>query len=118
MAPARLPCRRLRSRRKGTRTPEGVFYCGRPTDRGNPFHWRRFGVARAYKLHRLWAKGQLGVLRLEHLGFCAREIDAMIRMRHRFWAELPRLRGCDLECWCSLKSRWCHVDTIIELANA
>jgi hypothetical protein len=117
-APAAWPRRHQRSRKKGAKTPEGVIYCGRPTVRGNPFDWRRFGVARAYKLHRLWGEGRLGALRLEHLGFSPAEIDALMRLRRRLWAELALLRGCDLQCWCSLNSRWCHVNTIIEWANA
>lgn len=117
LAPAR-PRRHQRSRRKGDRTPEGVIYCGRPTVRGNPFNSRRFGHARSVKLYRLWIEGRLGVLRLEQLGFCAAEIDALIRWRRRMLAEIPRLRGHVLQCWCALSSPWCHVDVIIEKANA
>jgi hypothetical protein len=95
-----------------------VLYCGRPTLRANPFDWRRFGYARACKLHRLWGEGRLGALRLEHLGFGPAEIDALVRWRHRLWIELGRIRGRDLQCWCPLNSLWCHVDTLIEWANA
>ena len=113
-----LPRRHRRSRKKGARTPEGVIYCGRPTVRGNPFDWRRFGHARSVKLYRLWIEGKLGVLRLEQLGFGAAEIDALIRWRRRMLPELDRLRGVDLQCWCAEDARWCHVDVIIEKANA
>lgn len=118
-APRLLPTprRHQRSRKRGARTPEGVIYCGRPTVRGNPFDWRRFGFARSFKLYGLWARGQLGIIRLEQLGFCPSEIDALVRWRRRLWDEMPRLRGCDLQCWCPLTSRWCHVEVILALAN-
>ncbi|WP_440512759.1 DUF4326 domain-containing protein [Sphingopyxis terrae] len=111
---AGLPRRHQRSRRKGARTPEGVIYCGRPTIRGNPFHSKRVGGhARSVGLYKAWLERRLGALTLGRLGYCPNEIDALFRLRHRLEAELPRLVGADLQCWCPLTSRWCHVDVLI-----
>jgi hypothetical protein len=35
----------------------------------------------------------------------------------RWGLELDWLRGRDLQCWCPLGSRFCHVDIIIDRAN-
>jgi hypothetical protein len=78
---------------------------------------RRFGHARSVRLFRAWLAGRLGALTLERLGFCPAEIDALGRRRARLLAEIPRLRGADLQCWCPLSSRWCHVDILLEAAN-
>jgi len=112
------PRRLQRSRKKGARTPEGVIYCGRPTIRGNPFDWRRFGIAHSVRLFRDWIDFKLSDLRLERLGFCPAEIEALHRRRERLLAELPHLRGCDLQCWCAVTARWCHVDILLAKANA
>jgi Domain of unknown function (DUF4326) len=112
-----LPRRHQRSRKKGSRTPDGVIYCGRPTIRGNPFDWRRFGLAYSVRLFRDWLDGRLSDLRIERLGFCPAEIEALHRRRERLLAEIGRLRGRDLQCWCPLSSRWCHIDILIERAN-
>lgn len=118
-APPVVRGRRLqRSRKKGYRTPPGAIYGGRPGLLGNPFDWRRFGHARSVRLHRRWLAGRLGALSLERLGFSPAEIDALTRLRARVLAALPALRGRDIQCWCPLSSRWCHVDTIIERANS
>jgi hypothetical protein len=72
-----MPRRVRRSRKKGTKTPEGVIYCGRPTIRGNPFDWRRFGIARSVRIYELWIDGKLGALALERLDFCVLELDLL-----------------------------------------
>lgn len=112
-----LPRRLQRSRRKGAKTPLGVRYCGRPTIFGNPFRLDRFGHARSVALHRRWFDGRLGDLTLERLGFGPAEIDALHRLRLHVHAALHQLRGRDLQCWCPVNSRWCHVDTLIARAN-
>lgn len=104
------PRRLQRSRRKGTRTPDGVIYAGRPSWFGNPFQSKRFGHARSVTLYGLWIERRLGALSLGKLGFSPHEIDALARWRHRLDRELPRLFGRDVECWCPVSSRWCHVD--------
>jgi hypothetical protein len=107
------PRRHQRSRRKGVRTPDGVIYVGRPTVYGNPFNFKRFGHARSVALYRCWIERRIGALSLGRLGFGPHEIDALFRWRHRLDAELPRLVGADLQCWCPVTSRWCHADVLI-----
>ncbi|KKK64630.1 hypothetical protein LCGC14_2982240, partial [marine sediment metagenome] len=31
---------------------------------------------------------------------------------------IPDLRGKDLVCWCALGAEFCHVDVLLEIANA
>lgn len=107
------PRRHQRSRRKGTKTPVGVVYVGRPTVFGNPFA-KRFGHARSVALYRLWIERRLGALSLGKLGFCPSEIDALARWRHQLDIELPRIFGADLQCWCPVTSRWCHADILLD----
>ena len=47
----------------------------------------------------------------------AGEIEGLHRFRAKLVANLPRLRGHDLQCWCPLSSRWCHADVLLKLAN-
>lgn len=114
----RMPRRVQRSRRKGYRTPEGVIYVGRPTMWGNPFAAEGRGHAKATILHKEWLAGRLGALTLERLGFSGAEIDALGRLRERVLANLHRLHGHDLACWCPLTSEWCHAGTLLQLAPA
>lgn len=111
------PRRHQRSRKRGVPSPAGVLYCGRPTDRGNPFRAERFGHARSVKLYRRWIERTLTINDLIRLGFDLTEIDGLIRWRNRLDRELPTLRGRDLQCWCPLSSKWCHVDILLEAAN-
>jgi hypothetical protein len=94
-----------------------VIYCGRPTIRANPFRADRFGHAQSVRLYRRWVNRDLPIGELERLGFNHSEINRLIEWRNRLDQELPRLRGQDLQCWCPLNSRWCHVDTLLEAAN-
>jgi hypothetical protein len=73
--------------------------------------------ARSVVLHRRWLRFRLGALTLERLGFTPHEIDALGRWRCRLFDRLPRIAGCDLQCWCPSSSKWCHADILIELAN-
>ncbi|MFN3819839.1 DUF4326 domain-containing protein [Blastomonas sp.] len=114
---AGVPRRSHRKRGKGTITPPGVIYVGRPTVYSNPFDSRRFGHARSVALYRCWTDNRLGALALGRLGFCPVEIEALGRLRQRLHSALPRLIGMDLQCWCPLTSRWCHADVLLELAN-
>ena len=91
-----------------------MIYVGRPTIFGNPFNYKRFGHARSVGLYRCWIERRLGALSLSKLGFCPSEIDALFRWRHRLDAELGRLVGVDLQCWCPVTSRWCHADVLTE----
>lgn len=102
-----------RSRKKGSKAPPDVIYCGRPTHRGNPFSWKIFGIARCVRLYADWVDGKLAALTLQRLGFCPAEIDALARMRARLLADLPRLRGQRLSCWCPETARFCHVKSVL-----
>lgn len=112
------PKRIQRSRRKGTKLPDGVIYVGRPTMWGNPFAIKGIGHARSVILHREWLAGRIGALTLEQsLKFCPSQIDALGRLRERVLSNLFRLSGKDLACWCPLTSEWCHAETLLHLAT-
>ena len=106
-----------RSRRKGSRAPEGSVYVGRPTLWGNPFTTTRWGHARCVILHKEWLAGHMGALTLEDMGFCPAEIEALERKRNAILIRLHELAGKDLACWCPLTSAWCHADTYLALAG-
>ncbi len=108
-----VPRRHQRSRRKGTRTPPGVIYVGRPTAFGNPFSSKRFGHARACALYSLWLDHRLGARTLERIGFCPAEIDGLTRFRAQLERRLPELIGKDLQCWCPLTTRLCHAEYLL-----
>jgi hypothetical protein len=109
------PRRVMRSRKKGVKLPENAIYVGRPTVFGNPFMVARFGHLSAVNLHRRWLTIGISALRLEAIDFCPAEIDTINRFRIDALAKMPRLRGRDLACWCSLNGP-CHADTLMELA--
>jgi hypothetical protein len=83
----------------------------------NPFRSARFGHARAVKLHNAWLSGELTPRRLRALGFGHHEIAALYRLRHKVLTRIDRLSGRDLQCWCPVRSRFCHADLLIRLAN-
>lgn len=89
------PARVQRRRCRGARLPAGVKYVGRPGPWGNPFRpdrprgdWTDADPIAAY---RAWVR--------------------------EFPRALAELRGKDLACWCSPVAP-CHVDVLLELANA
>lgn len=96
---------------------DGTIYVGRGSRWANPFPSRRYGHARAVGLHRAWLAGRLSPRVIASLGFNEREALALSRLRHRMLDRLDELAGHDLVCWCPRKSRWCHADTLIDLAN-
>ena len=100
------------SRKKGWKMPPNTVKVDRSTRWGNPFRADdHFGVTRSIWLFRMWAAPETAgrVLPPE-----ARiEQDSAARLR----AELPRLRGKNLACWCALDQP-CHADVLLELANA
>jgi hypothetical protein len=116
--PSRQPPRRLRKfRRGGVAVKLDGWYVGRPSLFANPFQ-ARFKHARSVEIHRAWLEGRISALGLERLGYCPKQIDALLRLRARVRRALPRLHGMDLICWCPINSRWCHADTLLRLANA
>jgi Domain of unknown function (DUF4326) len=105
-----------RSRRKGSKLPPGTIYVGRPTMWGNPFATGKHGHAKAVILHRRWLAGTLAALSLERMGYCPAEIDALARLRSRVLAEVAHLAGQSVACWCPPGSKWCHAETLLDLA--
>ena len=98
MMPERIQLRRT----AGWRMPTGAVKCARPSRYGNPFRTRQHGIVNADEaiaMHRVM---------VEYLF----KNDA--EWRRRF---LSDLRGRDLACFCRLEFD-CHVDTLLELANA
>lgn len=112
-----------RRRTKGWRMPEGAMYVGRPGSFGNPYK-----VGEFYILGDIFAfpiptarsvEGDIatGVW----VQRCHTAEQAVVWFRE--WAvyafgpaELERLRGKDLACWCPLLEP-CHADVLLELAN-
>ena len=112
-----MPNRLSRTRADRT-TPANAIYVGRGSRWANPFPSCRFGHARAVGLHRAWLQCRLTTRTILSLGFNERELLALVRLRHRMLDDLPALTGKNLICWCPKRSRWCHADTLIALANA
>jgi hypothetical protein len=106
-------------RPRGTKAlPDGVVWAGRGSLWANPFFGRQWGHAKGVILHRRWLNGEIAALSLERLGFCPAEVDALARLRARVFANLWRISGRGLACSCPLTSRWCHVDTVLDLASS
>ncbi len=122
MPDGRAARRIVRSRGRGVPLPENTVYVGRPTMWGNPFMGRGWKHAKSVILHRRWLlggpNGGMGALTLERMGFSLGEVEAMGRLRARVHANIHRLAGKDLACWCPRNSRWCHADTLVEMANS
>ena len=112
-----MPERIQWSRRKGWKKPEGAVYCGRPSKWGNPFHTHGDGVRMARGLAVAAFRAQL----MEGRAFCANDHPKPheVAARHLTTIEEIRaeLRGRDLGCWCPLDEP-CHVDVLLEIANA
>jgi hypothetical protein len=104
-----MPRRIQRERTKGWRKPDGAIDCSRSNDGpwGNRYvvahlvehvdgrHYRVRDRTQAVALYREWLVWQL----------------------ERFPHYLDELRGRDLMCWCPLDEP-CHVDVLLEIANA
>lgn len=92
-------------------------WAGRGSFLANPFSWRRFGFPRSWRLHKRWIDRKISIAELQRLGFCPREVDALLRLRERVLRALPTIAGVDLVCSCAISSRWCHVDTVMVRAD-
>lgn len=119
MKPRRVQLRRT----KGWRMPPNTVKADRSTILGNPFHNRKLPRAKLVRLHRHW---------LKH-GITKRAVERIVGQkvtRHNpmTWftlalhrsivrGRLSELRGVNMACWCPPREP-CHVDTLIELANA
>jgi hypothetical protein len=113
--PAPLRAKRYYRPRGQKALPDGVIWAGRGSLWANPFFNRQWRHAKSVILHRRWLNGEVAALSLERLGFSLGEVDTLLRRRARVLTNLWRLEGHDLACSCPLSSRWCHVDTVIDL---
>ena len=99
------PRRHQRSRKKGSRLPDGVVCVTRPGKWGNPFETA--GEFRSLLEAILGISGQSEFHAVNLQQFA--QVNAIARNLHE-------LRGRDLACWCGLDHE-CHADVLIELAN-
>lgn len=104
-----------RRRIKGWKMPAGAVNCTRPGRYSNPY---RIGE-KFTDFHICIYDAEVAVLafknyvdhndhnagRLLHGGLTTAKIKA-------------ELRGKDLICWCALDAEFCHVDVLLEIANA
>ena|SRR5690606_10520597 len=120
-----MPKRIQLRRTKGWRKPEGAVVVSRPSKWGNPFsqwdgdpvenyrHLLNGILDRAELRQRLCYDKQ--PLRADAV------IDRLLDQRDFVRANIGRLRGKDLCCWCPIISRGgyvpCHADVLLSLAN-
>jgi hypothetical protein len=112
----RIPKRIQRKRAKGWRMPENTVYVGRPTNLGSPF--------KVVKCGKGWQVSFSGLLDISgayfdnKVGAVAWSVaafrDHVKENEACYKAELAKVEGKDLACWCSLYSP-CHADVLIEL---
>lgn len=107
-----MPVRIQRRRMKGWRMPSNTVSVCRPGRWGNPFIVGKHGTAeRCVDLFRKMLAGYLCI------GVDVECIRAQQRfMKRNTAAELARLRGKNLACWCRL-GQPCHAGVLLELAN-
>lgn len=116
-----MPRRIQRQRVKGWRMPSGAICVDRRTVFGNPFPVDCYGREGAVDRFRRWATG-CGMSTREMSESSRRdrwsspESVSLVTVRAWMLTDLPKLRGMDLVCWCSLDGP-CHADVLIELAN-
>ncbi|MDH7638918.1 DUF4326 domain-containing protein [Sphingomonas oryzagri] len=113
------PVRIQLSRRKGWRMPENTVSVARPGIFGNPWtvaDARAAGYSKCDTVLAAWCKSLFRDWLLKRDGITEMLVGGKKR-RERLLAELPRLRGKNLACWCH-PSEPCHADVLLELANA
>ncbi|SKV05652.1 Uncharacterised protein [Mycobacteroides abscessus subsp. bolletii] len=108
--PKRIQLRRL----KGWRKPEGAVVVSRPGKWGNPYtldlYRADYPEADAHELRYMATSDFEGLV----TGRWDRFDDVDVPSYPR--AEIARLRGHDLACWCP-PDQPCHADVLLELAN-
>ena len=108
------PIRVQRSRAKGWKMPEDAVYVGRPGPFGNPFPVDIYGQEKAVDLFRRWLTGNMSMNELS--GLSRYQEGSMVLECRIMVKKIPRLRGKNLACWCSLETA-CHADVLLEIAN-
>lgn len=125
------PLRIQRRRTKGWRRPPGTVYVGRPSKWGNPFQFvwcDPDDAKRGLSAYREWVAAQIkGRPAQTH-----RIAEVYAKPAGLTAADLHRLRGKALACWCRLCPAHangkplgvdcpacapCHADVLLELAN-
>jgi hypothetical protein len=100
------------SRRRGFKLPPNTVNVARPSRWGNPFIVGKHGTReQCVKLFRLMCGG---LLCISVDSDCA---DAQQRFMKWAKANIWRLRGKDLACWCRLDGKPCHADVLLEAAD-
>lgn len=124
-----MPERFQLSRARGWRKPEGAVGCARPSRWGN---W--YVVHQRGGLFIVVRTDRRGVVTGPQLGEWDTKVEAtkFAVMSHESELEsmlagadgeaicesyLGPLRGKDLGCWCALDAPYCHVDTLLRMAN-
>lgn len=91
--------------------PENAINCARPGKLGNPFVVGRDGNrAECVSKFALLMAGTIPVT-------SGAGLAGNIAKRKYILANLERLRGKDLACWCALDGKPCHADVLLLLAN-
>ena len=111
-----------RKRTKGWKMPENAIYVGRPTMFGNPFN-----IVESKQGGNFWVEAPgtylNNILNKWDVPFNTKNEAAqiacncykdMIEKDSEMLAEIQKLKGKNLACWCSLSAP-CHVDILIEL---
>jgi hypothetical protein len=113
MTPRRIQFRRT----KGWRKPAHTRYCGRPSIYGNPYLvCRQRSAKQAVRAYRMGLRGRWAALqKLE--GHSWGQMLTVVAYFQRIRQHLAELRGWNLGCTCRLDAP-CHVDPLLEVANA
>jgi hypothetical protein len=111
------PCRFQQRRTKGWRKPVGGVCCSRPSRWSNPFT-----VAAAMEAGQAATREQAQQVCVDAFrswleGKWQWDFTGGRARRERLLADIGQLRGHDLGCYCGLDQP-CHVDVVLELANA
>jgi hypothetical protein len=115
------PRRVQRQRTKGWRMPENTVYVGRPSRFANPYEVAVFGRSLAVTLYTrtlggLWTPANIPNDQVDEAYRSHTWLSACLRLYGDGWIQ-RELRGKNLACWCP--PEWhCHVDILLELANA
>ena len=110
-----MPRRIQRRRVKGWRMPPNTVSVARPSRFGNPFTID--GAIEAGYLAEQAPEMAVSAFAFWLYGDIVWQPERYAAQRERLLAELPKLRGKNLACFCSL-DRPCHADVLLELANA
>jgi hypothetical protein len=120
------PRRIQRSRAKGWRMPKGAVYVGRGSRWGNPWTWNQterggpWQVWNTSRTRRECLKRTEKAARDQCVAYfraaCTPPFGALSGSLDFDVADIVRLRGKSLACWCRL-DKPCHADVLLEIAN-